>query len=1851
MKSLLRLSALAVMILLFSCKDKTETSQTDNLFKFKDYISQHTYGNRSIALPIRVELTQPLTQYEITQEIDSDYLKIQPRTEGTLLIENGTTLIFQPTEFLKPDTEYSVTVRLSDLYEDIGREFKNYTFAFKTITPNFKIQLDNLQSYSKEWQYVTGYIEAADFISLESTKKLVSVRQGDQKLKIKWPEEEINARYFGFTIDSIQRKADDSEITISWDGDPIEAETKGSNTFPIPGQNNFTVVDMKSSHSPQASLTINFSDPLEENQDFAGLVIIENVQDLRFEVDGNVLIVYPTARLMGTSRVTLFNGIKNSDGFGLKKEFSELISFEQLKPAVRLLSSGVILPNAASTPLYFEAVNLSSVDIRIIRIFEDNMLQFLQTSNLNNTNNYNIRRVGRRVATKTMQLEEEGIKPDGLWKAYAINLSEFFQADPGGLYQVEFSFNKENAIYDCTESDAVNPEDDYIEYADSSNLDEEEREERYWDNEIYRWRTYTYNWEQRDNPCHAAYYNEDRNITANVMGSDLGLIVKKGKNRTYHLATSNLITAAPEPAVKVNLYNYQQQLIHSATTDNEGLTVFDSDKAIAFAVAVKENNYAYVKLDDGNALSLSKFDVSGKELQKGLKGFIYTERGVHRPGDSIHLTFVLNDKSNPLPEGHPVTLQLKDARGKLVVRNVINGKGSNNGIARDNFYYFPISTEATAPTGNWNASVIVGGVNFTKTLKVATVKPNRLKIKLNFDDDFLDATKPVTGNAEVQWLHGAPARKMMIEMDATLRSTSTAFEKFNGYVFNDPVRTFEEVEIPVLDSNLSEEGKINFSEKFNISKKAPGMLRATFLTKVYEGGGDFSIDVFTKNLSPYAHFVGLRSPEPHRYGSYFTDQKTEFDIATVDSQGRPAGNRTVEVQVFRIEWRWWWSRGRDNLSRYENAQVHRPYQKFKVTTASNGEGTFNLNIPEDEGGRYLIRVIDNQSGHATGRITYFYRNWWRQPAGSDSESAKMLVFSADKDLYEVGDEAIVTFPSGSKGRALLSIENGTEVLSTQWISTKKGETSATVKLTKEMTPNVYVNISLLQPHEQTKNDLPIRLYGVVPILVENPATKLSPLLDMPKVLKPEEKFTLKVSEENKKAMTYTIAMVDEGLLDLTRFKTPEIHKAFYTREALGVKTFDLYDYIIGAYSGSVDNIYAVGGGDEAAGAKNRKADRFKPVVRFIGPFTLEKGKSASHDLVMPNYIGSVRTMIVAGDNRVGAYGKADVTTPVRKPLMVLASLPRKLSPGEKVTLPVTVFAMEKKVKNASVSVNVGDALKPIGSKTQTVSFSQPGEKIVNFEFEVLPASKFQTIEIIASGNGEKATYKVEIDVENPNPVSQKSILYTLDANASQTITFDTYGVTGTNEAALEFSTLPPMNFNKRMGYLIRYPHGCIEQTTSGAFPQLYLGDIFDLTLEKKQKLEKNVKAAIRRLNNFQRASGGLSYWPGESEINDWGTNYAGHFMLEAKEKGYALPITFISNWLRYQKNAARQWRSSSTSYNSSHIQAYRLFTLALAGQPEVAAMNRLRESGNMSNDAKWRLAAAYAMAGKKKAAEDLAKMANINFQPERYNYYSYGSPFRNKAMALETMVLLEDTRQREMAISLAKGLSSGNWYSTQESAYALLALSKMITKNGGKAIHVSYSLRGDAEDVNSDRAIAERDLSVNMGTNTVTISNKKANVVYVTLSQQGKLPLGDELNEQRNLNVKTQFLDGEGNPLQISKLRQGSEINLKVSVTNTSNDYIDNVALTQILPSGWEIVNTSFTELGGGASGTARYTDIRDDRVNFYFDIPRKKTKTFTLKLNASYLGNYYLPGSQVEAMYDNSYYARNKGQWVVVEK
>lgn len=1861
-KPILKASLLVAFILLsFSSCKKDKVSNTDNLFKYKEYVYYATSGRVSVAAPIKIELAKDVDFFEANKEIDEAILNISPSVKGKLSALNKRTIIFQPEENLEADTEYSVTLKLKKLF-NVKNEHSKYNFAFKTIEQSFNLKTSNLQSYSKDWQYLDGNIYFADVVSLDDVKQLVDVSQKGKKLSLKWDNNVENSKIFDFKIDSINRFTDDSEILIKWNGTKFNIDNKGENIFAIPGKNSFKIIKVNVEHSPELHLQINFSDPLKKQQNFKGLVSIEKAGKLKYVVDGNLLKVYPTKQIVGAVNVEVFKGIKSKEGFKLKNLYSKKVVFQQLQPEVRLLNNGVILPNSNNLSLNFEAVNLKAVDVRVIKIYEKNVLQFLQSNHLNSKDRYNIRRVGRRIAKKTIRLIKNDISNNGKFKTYAVDLSKLINTEPGAIYRVEFSIKKEYALYACDGSelnDNLNEdsyEEDYY-YDELGNLskeeiaDLEEREEKYWDNLIYNYRNDRYyNWNDRKNPCKEAYYNNNNHIVSqNILASNLGVIVKKGTNKNYYFAVTDILTTKPVSGAKITLFNYQQQEIVTTTTDSDGFASIKENKNAYFAIVTNGNNYSYMRLDDGLTLSLSKFNVSGKRLEKGLLGYIYGERGVWRPGDTLHLNFILNDKANKLPKNHPVRMEVTDARQKLIYKKIATS-GQNG------FYSFDIATSDVAPTGNWNAKVSVGGATFHKSLKVETIKPNRLKINIDFNEDVLHAKKPIQGKLAVKWLHGAPAKNLKADVKVKFSNSSTGFKNYSKYNFTDPTRSFNGEELTVFDGVLDADGNVNISKTVNFKNKAPGMLRASFFTRAFEKGGDYSMDVFSKNYAPYISFVGLKSPKSRAYGSFYTNEDIEFDIVTVDDLGNPIKRKGLEVKVYEIKWRWWWNSSYDNLASYVSNSYHKTYKSFKVDTDKNGKASFKVNVKEKDdyyGGRYLIRVYDPTSGHATGRTAYFYRDWWKRQNNNDAEAAKMLVFSADKEKYNVGETAKITFPSGTAGRALISIENGSEVLSQKWVKTKKGETTVNIPINKNMSPNVFVNISLLQPHAQVENNLPLRLYGIIPLMVEDPNTRIQPVIDMPKSLKPEENFTVKVKEKNGKRMTYTIAVVDDGLLDLTRFKTPNAWHEFYKRQALGVKTWDLFDDVIGAYSGAIEQVYAIGGDGAANGKKSKKANRFKPVVMTLGPFTLNKNQQKKHVIKMPKYIGSVRTMVIAGDNASPAYGAAEKTTPVKKPLMVLASLPRKLSPGEKVTLPITVFAMEEKVKNATISLKLSNGIKIVGKKTQRLQFNKPDEKMVYFELDVTEAKGINTIEVIAEGSGEKSSYKVEIDVVNPNPITNKVHDLVLEANSSKTIDFSTFGVKGSNFAEVEFSVLPPMNFSRRMQYLIRYPHGCVEQTTSSVFPQLYLSDIFDLDAKKEDQMQSNIKIAINKLGDFQNSSGGLSYWRGQNHANDWGTSYAGHFMIEAEKKGFVLPLTFMSNWLKYQKRAAKDWRSTSHRWNNTLAQAYRLYTLALANHADLSSMNRLREE-NLSNDAKWRLAAAYALAGQKEVAKKLANTANIDFVPYDYDYYSYGSVDRNRAMALETMFLIDAPLKDKMdlARTIAKRLSSSRWMSTQSTAYSLYAMAKMVEKNEDKGVHITYQFNGKSnKTISTAKTIAQRKLKVNYGTNNIQIENKNDNTVYIRVLNAGILPLGQEISEQRGLKVSIKFKDEKGNSIDVTKLTQGTDFMASVIVENLKSEHVRDIALTEIFPSGWEIVNTRFTDYGNVKSSSADFTDIKDDRVNFYFNLNGRKSKTFNVLLNASYLGKYYLYGVQAEAMYDNDFLTRTKGKWIEVIK
>ena len=464
--------------------------------------------------------------------------------------------------------------------------------------------------------------------------------------------------------------------------------------------------------------------------------------------------------------------------------------------------------------------------------------------------------------------------------------------------------------------------------------------------------------------------------------------------------------------------------------------------------------------------------------------------------------------------------------------------------------------------------------------------------------------------------------------------------------------------------------------------------------------------------------------------------------------------------------------------------------------------------------------------------------------------------------------------------------------------------------------------------------------------------------------------------------------------------------------------------------------------------KIKRANRFKPVVKFIGPFKLAPGDKRNHSFIMPNYIGSVRAMIVATNN--GAYGKAEKTIPVKKPLMVLATLPRVLGPTEQVTLPVTVFAMENSIKKVDVKISTNDLVEIKSVDNTQLEFAQPGDQVLPFELSIGKKTGIAKIKVEVSAGGESAFHEIEIDVRTPNPRTHKSDDFVIAMGEQKSVRFEPHGISGTQEGVVEISTLPPMNFHDRLGYLIAYPHGCGEQTTSRAFPQLFVDNVTELGAEKKKKVDMHIDVAIKKLYKFQRPDGGINYWPSGSP-SPWLSNYAGHFLLEAEKQGYALPFGMMDDWRGYQKQMARNYSSVDQNKDdkrrkqSNYTQAYRLFTLALAGHPELGAMNRLKQAGKLDYLSEWRLAAAYQLAGKKEVAQDMVRDLQEDVKPYRELSYTYGSDLRDLGMILETHCLLNnETRAKKVFDKVSKLLGSSRWYSTQGVSYALLAVGKFF---------------------------------------------------------------------------------------------------------------------------------------------------------------------------------------------------------------
>ena len=1817
---------------------------------FAEFISSYTTGVIPSASTLSIVFHNDMVDSTFVGRESSEKLfDFTPSLKGKTVWLDKRTVEFRPENRMASGKIYTTKIFLSKLTGDLPEELRTFEYTFQVIPQNFEVAILSIKPYDQtdlKRQKIEGGFNTADYASAKEVEKAVVASQEGKPLNLTWTHAE-DGRQHRFVVEEVVRKTEAGKVVVRADGSSLRIDRVQEIQVDIPPLGDFKLMNIVVVQSPNQHIVLQFSDPLKENQNLHGLISISGLSSLDFDIHNNEIWVYPPVQQNGSRTISVASGIRNVLDVKLKNSFSDEVFFEQLKPAVRFTGKGSILPATDGLVVPFEAVNLHAVDIQILKIYERNVLQFFQANNLESNNE--LRRVGNRILRKTIPLQSTGITDPGKWNRYTLDISKLIQSEPGAIYQVKLSFKRAYSTYACDtlaldfetasqfESEEDVPDDSY----------ENAYSYDYYDDFYYG---ENYDWQQRDNPCHPSYYTADRFVSKNILASDLGLTVKRGEDNNTLVFVTDLKTTKPLAGVEVTLYSFQLRDLGTQVTDQDGKIILSS-KETPFAIVAKNGlQRGYLRLVNGEALMVSSFDVSGEVVQKGLKGFLFGERGVWRPGDSLYLTFILEDKRKLLPTSHPVIFELSNPQGQVM--NRIVRTSSENG-----FYRFATATNPDAPTGNWRGRVKVGGTEFTQTLKIETVKPNRLKINLDFGTDKFTSPQ-INGKLEVKWLHGAPGRNLKAEFEVMLVRQPTHFKLFPDYNFDDPSREFVSESQSVFEGSTNKEGMATVSGTLERSGNPSGLLQAIFRGKVFEESGNFSIDRLSIPFYPYSSFVGMRVPEGERYsGILYTDTPHKIALATVDAEGKGISRNGIEVNMYKLGWRWWWDNTNESLANFVEGSYSKLVKSGTVNT-TKGKGEWTFNLPAAEYGRYFIRVCDPASGHCAGQVVYVDEPGWYSRARTDDArgGANLLSFSTDKTQYNIGEKINLTIPGSGQGRALVSVENGSKVLQTYWVEGQPGETRFSIDVVPEMAPNVYIHVSLLQPHNQTKNDMPIRLYGVAAAQVEDPHTHLEPLISMPDVLAPGEPVVIRVSEKTNRKMTYTLAVVDEGLLDLTRFKTPDAWRSFYAREALGVRTWDLYDYVMGAFGANLERFISIGGDDALSPAEiDPLANRFKPVVKYFGPFTLEGG-SQEIKFTMPQYIGSVKTMVVAGNE--GAYGNAEKVSTVRKPLMVLATLPRVLGPNEIVRLPVTLFTGEKNLRNVSVEVKVKGPLVIKGEKTKSIDLLENNDMTLDFELGVKSETGVASVEVLATAGNFKATDVIEIQVRNPNLPVTRVDESLLEKDKNRTITFTPFGMTGTNSALLEVSTLPPINLGSRMRYLLQYPHGCIEQITSTVFPQLYLDQVKVMTETEKEAVQRNVKAGIERLRSFVQADGGFGYWPGVSESSDsWGTSYAGHFLIEAETKGYYVPSDLVKRWKSFQKNKALEWRRNQAYYNSDLVQGYRLYTLALAGAPELGAMNRLREEGGLASTAAWMLAAAYAVSGQAEAARKLIENLPLTVKPYRELGYTYGSDVRDKALILETLVLLgERVKAFEVLKEISVALGDyGYWMSTQESALCLRAVGIFAGHQQRGELAFTYKIGRD-KSVSASTGLPMAQIQVpvtGLKEYSVEVANKSDGVLFTRLITTGTPASGEEEDAANQLALKIRYTDTKGNLIDPSRLEQGTEFIAEVTVSHPGiRGQYENLALSQVFPSGWEINNLRLQEADQFIKNSSyRYQDIRDDRVFTYFNLAPREEKTFRVSITAAYAGTYYLPAAICEAMYDRSIYARKKGQEVSVVK
>lgn len=1594
------------------------------------------------------------------------------------------------------------------------------------------------------------------------------------KITLDGKELAFNLGEFSLDTDDIKLLDKPQELVLTYDEKIMGFKEAKVLQFQIPSKpkdNDFRLI---SAEEKDQIATLKFSKELAENQAFQDFIQISPELNFRAWSVGKELKISANFEPGEKYQVKIAKGLKSNQGLINKGEEANITLQKDLDPSLVFANDGVFLPSGAEYQVYIKSRNVKKIHLKVSQIFSNNISEYLRYKNLvgkkddstqeafYSSDGFNY--VAKKVIDKKIELKNQ----KNTWISSALDLSDL--KGKSGIFSVSLS-------------------------VDANDLD-------YKGENVYR-------------------IINKASVSKNLIFSNIALSAQNlNKQLVVHARDFSKNEALEN--VKIELVSKQNQILQSQNTDSNGDAKFQiqEDDEILYILASKENQISVLRFS--NPLSTDGYDVEGDQNHEMIKAFIYTDRGVYRAGDSVHLSVVARENTNPLK--HPINFTLINPKNQKIIENQI--LKSQNDI-----YYTQINLDKNAINGLYRANFNIAGVEFSKDILVQSVVPNRIKVELNADENRSLDDGSLNYELSSKYLFGALASNLKYQSVVYFSPKNYHNSKYKDYIFTNPSSLI--ISASADDKgNLDEKGRVQSSVEIpeNILNSQGYNFNARIVSEVFEKGGRSVKAVKDVNLNRYDYFVGMKALA----NSYVSEGETiDFYAIVSDLKEKLVSGKTLEYRIYQNDYYWWWDYDSyDEFLRSIKQDTNTKLIEKGELTSSSEPMKFSFNT-SNYYGQMFIELIDKESEVSTGQS--FYVSSWGEPSYADVVSS--LKIKSDKNKYKIGQSAKIEFESVAGAKALITLSSNSKIIDRFVMDTQDESTSIELAMKKEYAPNIYVSVSLFQDYNKIDNDRALRLFGVIPLYVEDENTKLDLELKTPDKILPNSDFEIEIQNKDKRAFNYTVAIVDEGLLDLTDFKTPDIWKGFYAKTGFTLKTYDTYSQIIPKFTGG-DSVL---GGLRVDKNRDDSAQRFKPVALFNTPARSDETGFAKLKFKMPSYMGSVRVMVVA--NEKDAYGSVSKDIQVSAPLVMLETLPRTLKIGDNFTLLTQIFKTENRIKNATLSVRSKNSLIKISPDTQTIDFKSATNLEVMMDANVSDnriGKELLEFEL----KSEDYTYKneIEIDIKPINAYTYENNTSLIKAGESKEFIIKDY-ILGTTNATLKLSPTPILDMDKRIKYLLNYPYGCIEQTTSAVLPQLFL-DKFSTEFDK-QKAINNINAAIERYSNFQTADGGFAYWQGGDESNAWGSNYAGMFLILAKQNGYFVPDSMYERWLKYEQNFVQ--KSVYRDYMMD-IKANSLYLLAMAKKPNISEMNLLYDNLNtLSTEAKWQLAAAYKLAGVEDTAKQIA--SKISIEPDsKYSFYTYGSLVRDEAIIANAYKQIYGTNNEELLQKISDTLLSKDYLSTQSTGYALYALAMGANLENMNENFMDATLKIDDQaytinqnqmqifSFNDEKAIvsANKDIFVSFGVEGVKVSENPAFSNKISLDRA--------------------FYDEKGNKISPSEIGSGQTFYMRISVSlNEGANYVSNIALTQILPSGWEVSNTLLDDNTPSFIKNSNYDfiDVRDDKIMWFFGLNKNRTHHFYIKLNAITPGSYTLSGAYAEAMYDDTYRALSESEKVVVKR